>query len=52
MVRALIRRRSCAERLAKTGGTPYAARGASRDRPGLMLPASAINAMRRDVLAS
>jgi len=40
-----------ADRLAKTGGTPYYCTNvrAAID-PGLMLPASAINAMRREVL--
>ena len=39
-------------RLKKTGGTPYyCAMVRSVVDPGLMLPASAINAMRREVLA-
>lgn len=40
-----------AQRIAKTGGTPYLC-GEVRTRvdPGLILPAAAINAMRRDVL--
>ena len=39
------------ERLAKTGGTPYYCAGVrSVLEPGLMLPASALNAMRREVL--
>lgn len=39
-------------RLKKTGGTPYFVTNAkSVVDPGLMLPASAINAMRRDVIA-
>ncbi len=39
------------ERLKKTGGTPYYLAGCkSVIDPGLMLPASAINAMRREVL--
>ncbi len=40
------------ERLRKTGGTPYAcAMVRAVIDPGLMLPASAINAMRRDAVA-
>ena len=40
-----------ADRLSKTGGTPYYATGVRASiQPGLMLPAAAINAMRRDVL--
>ena len=40
------------ERLGKTGGTPYAcAMVRAVIDPGLMLPASAINAMRRDAIA-
>ena len=40
-----------AARLSKTGGTPYYCAQVHSDiAPGLMLPASAINAMRRDVL--
>ncbi len=40
------------ERLGKTGGTPYrCVQVRAMIDPGLMLPASAINAMRRDVLA-
>ena len=40
-----------ADRLLKTGGTPYACNQVRvRVEPGLMLPVSAINAMRRDVL--
>ena len=39
------------DRLAKTGGTPYLCRQVrAAIEPGLSLPASAINAMRRDVL--
>ncbi len=39
------------DRLSKTGGTPYlCTRVQAAISPGLMLPASAINAMRRDVL--
>ena len=39
------------ERLGKTGGTPYYAASVKAVlEPGLMLPASAINAMRREVL--
>ena len=41
-----------AERLSKTGGTPYiCAQVKAKLDGGLMLPASAINAMRRDLLA-
>ena len=49
-MRELIQEQLC-ERLAKTGGTPYYAASvkAALD-PGLMLSASAINAMRREVL--
>ena len=40
-----------ADRLGKTGGTPYYCTNVrAAIGPGLMLPASAINAMRRDVL--
>jgi len=40
------------ERLAKTGGTPYRMTDCRAIlEPGLSLPASAVNAMRRDVLA-
>ena len=40
-----------AARIAKTGGTPYrCAEVRTQVDPGLMLPAAAINAMRRDVL--
>ena len=40
-----------ADRLGKTGGTPYyCTQVKAAIAPGLMLPASAINAMRRDVL--
>ncbi len=40
-----------AQRVAKTGGTPYrCAEVRTRVDPGLILPAAAINAMRRDVL--
>lgn len=40
------------ERLGKTGGTPFLCEDVrSRLEPGLMLPASALNAMRRDVLS-
>lgn len=40
-----------AQRIAKTGGTPYrAAQVRTHVEPGLTLPAAAINAMRRDVL--
>ncbi len=40
-----------AARLSKTGGTPYYCTQVHSDiSPGLMLPAAAINAMRRDVL--
>lgn len=40
-----------AQRIAKTGGTPYrAAQIRTHVEPGLTLPAAAINAMRRDVL--
>jgi len=40
-----------AERLAKTGGTPYLCVDVQTDiTPGLILPAAAINALRRDVL--
>ena len=42
------------QQLKKTGGTPYlctAVRSSLDLDPGLMLPASAINAMRRDVIA-
>ena len=50
-VRALTEE-ELAERLGKTGGTPYVcAQVRARIDPGLMLPASAINAMRRDALA-
>lgn len=43
---------SLAARLAKTGGTPYYCTDVRCVvEPGLMLPASSINAMRRDVLA-
>lgn len=41
-----------AARLSKTGGTPYRCTGVKAViEPGLMLPASAVNAMRREVLA-
>ena len=50
-VRALTEE-ELAERLGKTGGTPYVCTQVrARIDPGLMLPASAINAMRRDALA-
>ena len=40
-----------AQRIAKTGGTPYnCAEVGAHVEPGLIIPASAINAMRRDVL--
>ncbi len=40
-----------AQRVAKTGGTPYrCVEVRTQVEPGLILPASAINAMRRDVL--
>lgn len=40
------------ERLGKTGGTPYVcAMVRARIEPGLMLPASSINALRRDALS-
>lgn len=40
-----------AQRIAKTGGTPYrCVEVRTRVDPGLILPAAAINAMRRDVL--
>ncbi len=42
---------SLAQRVSKTGGTPYrAARVTTQVDPGLIIPVSAINAMRRDVL--
>ena len=46
-----LTRQDLAERLAKTGGTPYFCDGVIADiTPGLTLSAAAINAMRRDVL--
>ena len=46
-----ITRQDLAERLAKTGGTPYYCDGVLADiAPGLTLSAATINAMRRDVL--
>ena len=47
----MLTREDLAARLSKTGGTPYRCLNAVVDvYPGLILPASAINAMRRDVL--
>ncbi len=46
-----LTQQALAERIAKTGGTPYRpVEIRCHVDPGLMLPASAINAMRRDVL--
>ena len=47
----MLTREDLVARLSKTGGTPYRCLNAIVDvYPGLILPASAINAMRRDVL--
>lgn len=47
-----LNRDSLAERLSKTGGTPYLAQSIQVElMPGLMLPAAAINAMRREALS-
>ena len=47
----LITEADLADRLSKTGGTPYRVGVVTADiTPGLNLPAAAINAMRRDVL--
>jgi len=47
----MLTREDLVTRLSKTGGTPYHCLNAIVDvAPGLILPASAINAMRRDVL--
>ena len=47
----LLTQQDMAERLSKTGGTPYRCGMVTADiKPGLMLSAAAINAMRRDAL--
>ena len=47
----MLTREDLVARLSKTGGTPYRCLNAIVDvYPGLILPASSINAMRRDVL--
>ena len=47
----LLTEQDLIDRLSKTGGTPYRAGVVTCDiKPGLMLPASAVNAMRRDAL--
>ena len=47
----LLTEQDLAERLAKTGGTPYHCGVVTSEiTPGLMLPVSAINALRRDAL--
>ena len=47
----MLTREDLVARLSKTGGTPYKCLNVIADiTPGLILPASAINAMRRDVL--
>ena len=47
----LLTEEEMSDRLSKTGGTPYYCGVATcQIKPGLMLPASAINAMRRDAL--
>ena len=47
----MLTREDLVARLSKTGGTPYKCLNVIADiTPGLSLPASAINAMRRDVL--
>ncbi len=47
----LLREQDLAERLAKTGGTPYRCGVVTADiKPGLMLPAAAVNGLRRDAL--
>ncbi len=47
----LLTEQDLADRLSKTGGTPYRSGVVTADiKPGLMLSAAAINAMRRDAL--
>ena len=47
----MLTREDLVSRLSKTGGTPYKCLNVIADiTPGLILPAAAINAMRRDVL--